>query len=96
MIDKFNQLTKWMVDQFRRGGVEITKVYHCPHHPAFTGKCNCRKPGSGMIEQAASEYNLELSKCILIGDNKSDIQAGYNAGMQKCFYYKDFPLTLSF
>lgn len=94
--NEFKNLTKWMIDQFRRNGIEISKVYHCPHHPDFTGKCNCRKPEPGMILQAASEFDLELSKCILVGDNKSDIQAGYNAGMQKCFYFGDFPLTLSF
>lgn len=93
---EFCNLTSWMIGQFRRNGIVITKVYYCPHHPAFTGNCNCRKPEPGMILQAAAEFNLELSKCILVGDNKSDIQAGYNAGMQKCFYYKDFPLTLSF
>lgn len=92
----FGKLTKWMTDQFRRNGIMISKVYHCPHHPEFTGKCNCRKPEPGMIFKAAAEFNLEIPKCVLIGDNKSDIQAGYNAGMQKCFYYKDFSLTLSF
>lgn len=89
-------LTDWMLDQFSRNGIVITKVYYCPHHPEFTGDCNCRKPKPGMILQATAEFNLALSECVLIGDHESDIQAGYNAGMQRCFYYRDFPLTLSF
>jgi D-glycero-D-manno-heptose 1,7-bisphosphate phosphatase len=45
-------LNQWMVQQFSNRGVLISNVYYCPHHPKFTGECDCRKPNPGMIYQA--------------------------------------------
>jgi len=77
----FLKLTDWMLTEFYLKGIEITKVYFCPHHPDISGHCICRKPKPGMIKQAQSEYNLDLSRSILVGDKMSDIEAGRNAGV---------------
>ena len=69
-----------MIDEFSKRKITIDKVYHCPHHP-ITGSCSCRKPEIGLIKKAQVEFNLNLSKSILIGDKISDIQAGKNAGI---------------
>jgi HAD superfamily hydrolase (TIGR01662 family) len=71
-------------------GVYIDARYYCPHHPdsGFPGevkelkiKCNCRKPNIGMIEKAVADYNLDLSKCVMIGDTDLDILTGKNANI---------------
>ena len=77
----FERLNSWMLKQFNNQGIPIAKVYHCPHHPRFTGPCNCRKPKPGMILQARLSFDLDLSQCILVGDKEGDIQAGVNAGI---------------
>lgn len=77
----FLKLTDWMLNEFALKGIEIIKVYFCPHHPDISGHCICRKPKSGMIKQAQSEYSLDLSSSILIGDKMSDIEAGRNGGV---------------
>ena len=77
----FNDLTKWMVKQFRKKGITITKVYHCPHHPDVDGYCGCRKPAPGMILQAINDFDLDISKCVLIGDKDTDLEAGRRAGI---------------
>jgi D-glycero-D-manno-heptose 1,7-bisphosphate phosphatase len=79
--DDFLKLTEWMISRFLDNGIEIAKVYYCPHHPDFTGPCNCRKPEPGMILQAVKEFNLDIRQCVLIGDMESDLQAGRNAGI---------------
>ena len=33
-------------------GAHIDAFYVCPHHPDFTGPCDCRKPATGMLERA--------------------------------------------
>ena len=76
-------LTDWMVNELKTYGIKITKVYHCPHHPAVTGECDCRKPKPGLILQAIDEFNINPSESVLIGDKKSDILAGENAGIGK-------------
>lgn len=79
----FQTLSEWMINQFKSENIKITKIYHCPHHPYFTGECNCRKPKPGMILQAIDEFNLNPAESVLIGDKKSDILAGKNAGIGK-------------
>jgi len=79
----FDILTSWMLDKFENKGIQISKVYHCPHHPDFTGDCNCRKPNPGMILQARDEFDLDLKESVLIGDKDSDIEAGRRVGITK-------------
>ena len=73
------------------GGVYINDLYYCPHHPdkGFEGErpelkfdCDCRKPKIGMLLQAAKDYNIDLSKSIVIGDSTQDIKMGENANME--------------
>lgn len=88
--DDYFILTEWMLGKFEEEGIKITKVYYCPHHPAFTGDCNCRKPKPGMITTALHEFNINPNLSILIGDKKSDILAGQNAGIRENHYIHEF------
>ncbi len=72
-------------------GAYLDAIYYCPHHPegGYQGerpelkiKCACRKPAIGLIEQAASDLNLDLSRSWLIGDTSRDIQTAHNAGLR--------------
>jgi D-glycero-D-manno-heptose 1,7-bisphosphate phosphatase len=71
-----------MIEKFQQEGINITSIYHCPHHPDFTGECECRKPKPGMIIKAKKEFDIDLGKSILVGDKNSDIEAGLNAGIK--------------
>jgi len=77
--EDFEILTKWMIKEFEKENIKISKVYHCPHHPDFSSECECRKPNPGMIQQAKKDFNIDLSQSILVGDKNSDIEAGINA-----------------
>jgi len=77
----FQRLTDWMLQAFRAQGIEIDRVYHCPYHPTagigeFRRESFDRKPNPGMILKAQRDFNLDLSRCALIGDKYSDIEAG--------------------
>lgn len=65
-------------EQFNEAGVGFERYYICPHHPE--DNCDCRKPKPKFLLDAAREYGLDLSRCFMIGDRASDIQAGLNAG----------------
>lgn len=88
--EDYNQLTMWMLNEFDKNGIKISKVYHCPHHPKITGHCNCRKPNPGMILNAIKEFNINPASSILIGDKKSDILAGENAGIGENHFISEF------
>lgn len=85
----FDTLNKWMLEQFEAEGINITKVYYCPHHPEITGSCKCRKPKAGMINTAITQFNLSAVNSVLIGDKKRDILAGENAGIGKNLYIQN-------
>ena len=71
--------------KLEKRGISIIAEYFCPHHPEkglgkYKINCNCRKPKIGMLEQATTDFDLNLGECWVIGDNVSDIDAGKNAG----------------
>ncbi len=63
-------------------GFRITDFYYCPHHPDFSGKCLCRKPGSLMIEKALHTYRIDPSQSLMIGDRERDVIAANSAGVK--------------
>lgn len=88
--DDYFGLTQYYLSLLKEEGVEVEKVYFCPHHPVFGLErykvdCECRKPNPGMINQAVLEFGVDLSNSLLFGDKVSDIAAGRNAGVGKCF-----------
>jgi D,D-heptose 1,7-bisphosphate phosphatase len=100
--DDFNVLTQWMLNEFIKNSIFIDKVYYCPHHPTdgisvYKQNCDCRKPKDGMLQKAVSEFNVDLSKSILIGDKLSDIEAGKMAGILKNILIKsDYQIKYDF
>lgn len=54
-------------------GVELDATYVCPHHPAFSGSCECRKPGTLHYRMAADRFGLDLGASWWIGDRLTDV-----------------------
>lgn len=79
--DDFHALSQWMRERFTEQGIEITAIYHCPHHPNFSGDCQCRKPKPGMILQAIEQFAIDAQRSVMIGDNLSDMLAALAAGI---------------
>jgi D-glycero-D-manno-heptose 1,7-bisphosphate phosphatase len=82
----FERLMAWMKGEFARRGVTIAGVYHCPDHPTEGigrhRRANpWRKPGPGMLLQAARDLDLDLASSWTVGDQMSDIDAGRAAGV---------------
>lgn len=83
----FSILTTWMLNKFSSNGIDIQKVYYCPHHPSISGECTCRKPNPGMLLEAKNEFNINMSLSIIIGDKERDIEAGLNAGLDESYLF---------
>ena len=69
-----------MQDSLLAQGAHIDAFYYCPHHPEGTVKqfavqCGCRKPSPGMLEQAARDWPIDLTRSFLIGDKDDDMAA---------------------
>lgn len=66
-------------------GARIDGLYVCPHHPEakeerFRLACTCRKPKTGLLEQAAAEMGLDLRRSYVVGDRWSDLRCGAAVG----------------
>ncbi len=61
-------------------GGTIDKIFYCPHRPDEA--CVCRKPRTGLFEQIAAYYRLDLKGITTIGDSLRDIQAARQVACQ--------------
>ena len=67
------------------GGAHVDAYYYCPHHPdgsvaTYTRRCECRKPGRGMIDRAAADLGIEPARSFVVGDTWRDVGAARTAG----------------
>lgn len=74
------KLDRLLVEQAQ---IKIDYYAICPHHP--DDACLCRKPKPKLLLDAANDLKLDLSQSYLIGDRKSDVDAGISAGVKKSF-----------
>lgn len=80
------RLHQWMNQQLAMQQAHIDDFFYCPHHsvgtiPLYTKTCSCRKPHTGMIEQAQKKYAIDMKKSFLVGDKTSDMECAKNAGI---------------
>jgi D-glycero-D-manno-heptose 1,7-bisphosphate phosphatase len=67
------------------GGARVDAYYYCPHHPGgvaegYARRCECRKPGRGMIDRAVNDLGLDAAKSFVVGDTWRDVQLGRAIG----------------
>lgn len=80
-------LQHYIDSQLAHAGAHVDGWYHCPHHPDFTGPCDCRKPSPGMLLRAARDLSVDLAQSFMIGDSTSDEVAAASAGIHRfCMY----------
>lgn len=71
-------------------GAYLDRLYFCPHHPdmgfpgeirELKGPCGCRKPATGLIDQACHDLKVNRKDSWMIGDTTTDIETGRRAGV---------------
>lgn len=81
-----------------REGAYLDAIYFCPHHPdrGFAGErpeykivCNCRKPKTGLVEQAAERFHISVKDSWFVGDGEHDLLCGMWAGCKTAFIGED-------
>jgi histidinol-phosphate phosphatase family protein len=67
-----------METELGKQNARVDAIYYCPHHP--DDGCECRKPKTALFQKAVRELDIDLKHSWVIGDMKSDIDAGKALG----------------
>jgi len=71
-------------------GAYLDAIYVCPHHPdrgfprertELKTRCKCRKPGTGLFEQACRDLRIDVANSWMVGDQTRDIEMARRAGL---------------
>jgi D-glycero-D-manno-heptose 1,7-bisphosphate phosphatase len=68
-----------------KDGARLDGIYYCPHHPTagnsrHTVDCECRKPGTGLLDRAAKDLDIDIACSYVVGDKWSDVELAQRAG----------------
>lgn len=82
--EDFHVLNQYFLDLMESSSVKIEDILYCPHHPEgkvpqYTMACECRKPGTALIEKVFENHSSE--KAAIFGDRNTDILAGKKVGI---------------
>ena len=76
-IERVHQAMARLRVLLRDHGIELEAVYFCPHRP--DAGCDCRKPGTALLRQAATNLGIALERSVMIGDKLLDVETGHRA-----------------
>jgi D-glycero-D-manno-heptose 1,7-bisphosphate phosphatase len=76
----YGAVQRRLVELLAAYDARLDGAYFCPHHPEFTGPCECRKPGVLLFREAAAALGLELARCVWMGDRLSDVEPARQLG----------------
>jgi D-glycero-D-manno-heptose 1,7-bisphosphate phosphatase len=85
-LDLVNALHRLLLSRIKEKKGTIDGIFFCPHHPAgsvpeFSVDCNCRKPKTGLIEQACNTFEIDLKRSFVVGDMCTDMELAQRAGL---------------
>jgi D-glycero-D-manno-heptose 1,7-bisphosphate phosphatase len=85
-LDLVKTLHHLLVTRIREKKGSIDGIFFCPHHPAgsvpeFSRDCDCRKPKTGLIEQACKSFEIDLQRSFVVGDMCTDVELAQRAGL---------------
>ena len=88
------KLHHWMNEELAKYNARIDDFFYCPHYkdgiiPKYSISCDCRKPNTGMIEQAMRKYVIDKKNSYVIGDKDSDVKCAENAGIKGVIFQNE-------
>jgi len=71
----------------RREGAVLDGILFCPHYPGgkvpeYSRSCDCRKPRTGLIDQACRQFEIDMPNSYLIGDRCTDMELASRSGVK--------------
>lgn len=76
----YEAVQRRLIAMLAERGIVVAGSYHCPHHPDFSGACDCRKPAPGLFLRAIREHHLDPARSLFIGDRLRDVEPARELG----------------
>lgn len=80
LIEELENIHAWIRTAVELRGGRIDAFYVCTHRK--DEKCGCRKPGTGLFERAVRDFDIDLTKSVIIGDSLHDLVAAARIGVR--------------
>jgi D-glycero-D-manno-heptose 1,7-bisphosphate phosphatase len=77
-LERLHAVNQRLCAMLAEDGAPLSGLYFCPHRPE--DGCDCRKPNTGLVREAAAALGFEPREAIVIGDKSSDIELGKRIG----------------
>lgn len=86
-INTYHKIERMVSEMLLEYGVSITKTYFSPYHKdgivsEYAVDHITRKPKPGMFLKAKEEYDIDLKRSYMVGDNITDYESAVNAKLK--------------
>lgn len=73
-LERMHAINNRFIRMIEAAGARVDGLYSCPHKPE--DDCECRKPKTRLVLEAAAALGFEPANSVVIGDKSSDIALG--------------------
>lgn len=77
---EYEQVRARLEEVLASSGAHVASSFHCPHHPDYSGPCDCRKPGMQLYQRAIERFDIDPSRSLFVGDRWRDVAPGLALG----------------
>ncbi len=77
-VEQLQKVHERFLNLLKSEGIVLDGLYFCPHAPQ--DNCTCRKPETGMVDQARKVIGFNPDESFVIGDKAADVQLADNIG----------------
>ncbi len=86
-VELVDRVHAHMKDLLAKEGANIDGIFFCPHYPRgivseYSVECDCRKPGTGLVQKACESFDIDMKHSYVIGDRCSDIELAERSNLQ--------------
>jgi len=94
-LEKVNELHEWVNEELKIHSAHVDEWCVAHWHPSFhegldLSLLEYRKPGLRYYQEMIEKYNLNASRCIVMGDKPSDLKPGIALGMRAFYIHSRF------
>ena len=80
-LEEYESKLKQIKEELQAQGAGLDGFYCCPH--AKEDRCSCKKPLTGLVQQAQQDFAIDLEHSFVVGDmGNSDMLLSHHLGIR--------------